>query len=119
MKFKISIVVLILISLVSCKEATEKNEKVESDKKTEVLAEDVKNISLDIGGMTCEIGCAKLIESKLAKTKGVKSAKVIFTDSVGEVTFDKNQISKEEIVETIEKIADGSLYKVKKVADTE
>lgn len=119
MKFKVSIIILVFLSVISCKEATETNKKAKSDKKTETLAEDVKNISLDIGGMTCEIGCAKLIESKLAKTEGVKSAKVIFTDSVGKVTFDKNQISKEEIVQTIEKIADGSLYKVKKVIETE
>ena len=47
-------------------------------------------VSLAISGMTCEIGCAKTIQSKLTKKEGVLAAKVVFSDSIATVEFDAN-----------------------------
>lgn len=107
MKFRI-IVLLFTLVLFSCGKSTK-------DESTKTTAENVQTVSVDIGGMTCQMGCAKLIESKLAKKEGVKNAKVTFKDSVGVISFDSSVISQKEIVNTIEKIADGELYKVKKI----
>lgn len=96
------------VLVISCGKPTKEN-------KTEQTTENVEKVSVEIAGMTCEMGCAKLIESKLAKKQGVKNAEVSFKDSTGIILFDKNTISQKEIVSTIEKIADGELYKVKKV----
>jgi len=75
----------------------------------------IQQIDIEIGGMTCEIGCAKLIESKLAKVEGVKEITVAFSDSIGSVTFDKNLIDQNQIVKTLEGIAGGDLYSVKSI----
>ena len=48
-----------------------------------------QNISLAISGMTCEIGCAKTIQSKLSKKEGVLNANVIFKDSIATIEFEQ------------------------------
>jgi mercuric ion binding protein len=70
-----------------------------------------ENVSLAISGMTCEIGCAKTIQSKLSKKEGVLGAKVIFTDSIANIEFDANKTSKEDLIAFVSGIAGGELYK--------
>jgi len=98
--------------LVGCKDEVKK----------EKLAVKKENVSLAISGMTCEIGCAKTIQSKLSKKEGVIDAKVIFTDSIANIEFDANATSKEDLVAFVSGIAGGELYKAsiapKKVAHT-
>lgn len=113
MKFyKIVLVaVLSVFSLTGCKQEAKK--EVEAPKK--VLAQNPQSVSLSISGMTCEIGCAKLIQSKLSKKEGVKMAKVVFKDSIATVDFDANAISKKEIIGFIDGIADGELYRATEI----
>ena len=70
-----------------------------------------ENISLAISGMTCEIGCAKIIQSKLYKKEGVIAAKVVFTDSIATIEFDGNATSKKDLITFVDGIAGGDLYK--------
>ena len=70
-----------------------------------------ENISLAISGMTCEIGCAKIIQSKLSKKEGVLAAKVIFADSIATIAFDGNTTSKKDLITFVDGIAGGDLYK--------
>jgi len=90
------------------------NEKQFENKLEKVKSVPVKltNLEVKIEGMTCEIGCARLIQSKLYKTGGVKFALVSFEEAKGEITFDANQITDADIKMVIEKIAGGDLYKV-------
>lgn len=91
--FSIAIAIFVLTS---CKETKEvKKEKV----------------ALAISGMTCEIGCAKTIQSKLSKKEGVLDAKVIFTDSIATIEYDANTTSKKDLIAFVEGIAGGELYK--------
>lgn len=102
--FKIlTLLVVIITALSACKEK-------KADKK-EVIAIKTETASFHISGMTCEIGCAKTIQSKLSKKEGVSSAKVVFSDSIATVKFDANQISKKELISFIDGIAGGDLYK--------
>ncbi len=75
-------------------------------------AKDVKkeNVSLAISGMTCEIGCAKTIQSKLSKKEGVIDAKVVFTDSIANISYDANTTSKKDLIAYVNGIAGGDLY---------
>jgi len=75
-----------------------------------------ENVSLAISGMTCEIGCAKTIQSKLSKKEGVIDAKVIFTDSIANIEFDANKTSKKELIAFVSGIAGGELYKASESA---
>ena len=109
-------VLLIAIIFVSCdtrdKAAHAENEK---DAETQIKEADVKTVQLEIKGMTCEIGCAKLIQSKLYKTDGVTFAEVHFADSSGVVTYDANRLSEKDLVQAVEKAGGGDLYTVSSI----
>ena len=89
--------------------------------KTKDLKSDVprmakmETVSLAISGMTCEIGCAKTIQSKLSKKEGVADAVVVFTDSIATITFNNNKTSTEDLSSFINGIAGGELYKASKI----
>jgi copper chaperone CopZ len=70
-----------------------------------------EKVALAISGMTCEIGCAKTIQSKLSKKEGVLNAKVIFTDSIANIEYDANTTSKKDLIAFVDGIAGGELYK--------
>jgi copper chaperone CopZ len=102
---KIIVLFFVIASLISCT----KSEKLKL----------VKN-EFHIKGMTCDLGCAKLIQSKLTKINGVNFIKVSFKDSLGMVEYDQNTISFDQISGIVDGIADGKLYKVtdkKQVSD--
>jgi len=115
------ILLFIVLVLTSCKEKAEKQDEQTSEIiKTEQLAEaDVKEVSISIEGMTCEIGCARTIQSKLSKTEGVEFAKVNFEKKKGVVKYDANKVSEKQIVAVVEKIAGGDLYKVTEIEKAE
>jgi len=64
-----NIIYLLLLSvfLIACDTSSTKKEVEENNK--EKLAADYKSIEVEIEGMTCEIGCAKSIESNFQKWK--------------------------------------------------
>lgn len=76
---------------------------------------DVKTVQLEITGMTCEIGCAKLIQSKLYKTDGVTFAEVHFADSSGVITYDANRLSEKDLVAVVQQAGGGDLYSVSSI----
>lgn len=102
--------------VIACKETPKEKEqesKIEETKKAEV-AENLKSFQVDIEGMTCEIGCARLIQSKLHKIDGISYAKIDFEHTNGIITYDSNKLNEKEIVSKIEAIAGGDLYSVSK-----
>jgi len=78
----------------------------------EIVSEKIAHIEMNIEGMTCEIGCAKIIESKVSKLQGVQFSQVSFENKKGVFSYDENSISKEDIAAKINGIAGGDLYKV-------
>lgn len=114
----ISVFIVLLTVFAACNET--KDKKVQ---KKDVLAQEatanMKKVALDIEGMTCEIGCARTIQSKLSKTQGVKLAQVNFSEKKGFVEYNANIITEKEIVATVEKIAGGDLYKVTNASESE
>lgn len=115
MKIQKIIFVFALISFlaVSCKNEAKKDN---SDKKEEI-AKKVEEASFNISGMTCEIGCAKTIASKLSKKEGVINAKVIFNDSTAVVKYDAAKTNKKDLIAFIDGIADGNTYKTSEVGN--
>lgn len=96
----------LLINLIACKgEIKKETSSVQQSAK-------IEHIEVSIEGMTCEIGCAKLIESKVHKLEGVTFSKVSFEEKIGRFSYDSNKISKEEIAKNINGIAGGDLYNV-------
>ena len=72
----------------------------------------------NIKGMTCEIGCAKTIQKKLAKMEGVKSAKVDFKNELAMVEYDAAKANPTSITKTVNSVADTySVENMKTVAE--
>ena len=108
-------VTFILIIFSSCK----------TDKKVEIKTIDVSSEKISqkldpnavyskaefsIKGMTCEMGCAKTIEKKLAKMDGMKSATVDFKNELALVEFDVAKINPLSITKTVNDIS--NIYSV-------
>ena len=116
---KIFFVLFVATLFISCNVSNEK--KVDSIE-IEVNKEEAKNLTnleVEITGMTCEIGCARTIQSKLSKTEGVKFAEINFEKKNGIVEYDANKVSEKDIVNVVEQIAGGDLYKVTDVDKAE
>lgn len=64
-----------------------------------------------ISGMTCEMGCAKTIEKKIAKMEGVKSAKVDFDKELAMVEYDDAKVDENALEAAVK--ATGEAYSVK------
>lgn len=109
---KIFSVAILVLFFNSCESRNGTKQDVKEASETKVVAQNLKQVKVDIKGMTCEIGCARLIQSKLYKTDGVTFAKISFEDSSGVVKFDQNRISEEGIKKIIEKTAGGDIYTV-------
>ncbi|MDP3946316.1 MAG: heavy metal-associated domain-containing protein [Lutibacter sp.] len=118
MKKLISIFAIAFV-LFSCNESKKDNDSDKSGIEKQNVAASYKTIEVEIEGMTCEIGCAKTIESKLSKTEGVTYSKVNFEAKIGQFTFDENKISQEDITQKINGIGGGALYKVRKITEIE
>ena len=105
------------ITLTACKQNNQEPEiKTVGEETEEVTTNDVTpeyaTTSFTIKGMTCEIGCAKTIQNKLQRTKGIKSAEVDFESETAKVEFDKNTLTEKQIDEIVEKVGGGDTYKV-------
>ena len=102
---------LILSCLIiwSCSDKTKKlnNEDVKSGV---LQMAKIQTVSFAVSGMTCEIGCAKTIQSKLSKKEGVTDAIVVFSDSTATVSFDSSKTSTTDISSFISGIAGGDAY---------
>jgi Cu+-exporting ATPase len=118
---KLVILLSVMLLFASCEKSVEKKsiETKSIDKKELSADADLKKVALNIEGMTCEIGCARTIQSKLSKTEGIKFAEVNFEKKNGIVEYDANKVSEKEIIAVVEKIAGGDLYKVSDIKATE
>mgnify|MGYP003788172639 FL=1 len=103
------LVTFCIILIISCSIKSEKGDPKNFKNDVPGMAK-TETISLAISGMTCEIGCAKTIQSKLSKKEGVSDAEVVFTDSIATITFDSNKTSTEDLSSFINGIAGGNLY---------
>lgn len=72
----------------------------------------VETASFNIEGMTCAMGCAKTIESKLSHMDGIQKASVDFDKKSATVEYDSAKQSPEKITEAVEAVAGGDTYKV-------
>lgn len=111
-----AVVMLGTVLFASCKNETTTNaegKEATAQASTNEVAGTVEKATFQIEGMTCAIGCAKLIEGKLAGLDGVKHAQVDFDTKTAVVEFDDAKQDVPSLVKTVEKIANG-IYHVDK-----
>ncbi|MBU3680666.1 MAG: heavy-metal-associated domain-containing protein [Flavobacterium sp.] len=107
-------VTLIGLTVMACKQSNSDTPKAAAKP---VATKEIASANLDstrfhIEGMTCAVGCAKTIETKLNETPGVQKATVNFDKKEAVVAFDKTQHSKKSLTQLVESCADGTTYKV-------
>ncbi|WP_294661808.1 heavy metal translocating P-type ATPase [uncultured Fusobacterium sp.] len=64
---------------------------------------DLKDIELDIAGISCQV-CVNKIEKKVSKLNGVKSVAVNLANSRGKIVYDSDVIKLSEILEVMQKM---------------
>ena len=104
-----------------------KNEPKTEIKTVETSVETTKNLDpnatyskaeFTIKGMTCEMGCAKTIQKKIASMEGVKSATVDFKNELAMVEYDVEKANPTSITKTVTSVADSySVENMKTVAE--
>ncbi|MEO5775299.1 MAG: heavy metal-associated domain-containing protein [Flavobacterium sp.] len=101
--------------LIGCKDAGSKPASANSGTTTEkqvTAAVKPETASFKIEGMTCAMGCAKTIETKLSKMDGVQKATVDFDKKEATVEFDASVLTPESLTKAVETTGDGETYKV-------
>ncbi len=103
---------ILLILVVSCTSKNPEKKTVSHSDEVAVTMSDknLSNISFQVEGMTCEVGCAARIEKKVAAMEGVAMSKVDFEAKTAFVSFDPTTTSFDKVKTTIESLGDD--YKV-------
>ncbi|WP_353780106.1 cation transporter [Winogradskyella sp. 3972H.M.0a.05] len=111
----IAVLSLLVFSCKSEKAPEVKTVDTEVEAKVEVAELDPNatyaKAEFTIEGMTCQMGCAKTIEKKMAKMEGVKSAKVDFGKKLAMVEYDEAKVTPNSLEEVVAKV--GKMYEVK------
>lgn len=63
----------------------------------------MKTIKVEVGGMSCQEGCANGLDATFKEIPGVIKTKTSFENSLSEITFDNSKITEKELVAIIEK----------------
>jgi len=115
----ISLLFMAAAFMVSCKQTSNEQKETVTTETTEKVASTevagtMQKATFQVEGMSCAVGCAKVIEGKLAKMDGMKSAKVDFDTKTATVEFDDAKQNTDAIKKMVEEIANGA-YKVENV----
>lgn len=112
---KVTLALLLAVGtvFVSCKKETEV--KAEQTAVAKKPIANTETTSFNIEGMTCAIGCAKTIETKLNGLDGVQKATVDFDKKTATIEYDATVQTPEKLATFVESVADGKTYKVSNV----
>lgn len=109
------VLAIVVPLLISCKDTANKptagNDET-NGKKEVVAAVKPETASFKIEGMTCSMGCAKTIETRLSNMEGVQKATVDFDKKQAIVEFDATIQNPEKLTKAVEATGDGETYKV-------
>ena len=107
---KFSLLLMCVVVFTACKNDAPEIKTVEtaSSETTETNSKDLaySKATFEIEGMTCEMGCARTIEKRLAKMDGVKQAKVNFEEKNAIVEFDEAKLNTEKIEQAVTKVSE-------------
>tara|TARA_B100000497_G_scaffold70106_1_gene78840 strand:+ start:514 stop:930 length:417 start_codon:yes stop_codon:yes gene_type:complete len=105
----VTFILIILSSCMNDKKAEIKTINLSSEKINQKLDPNAvySKAEFNIKGMTCEMGCAKTIEKKLAKMDGMKSANVDFKSELASVEFDVAKLNTSSITKAVSQVSDN------------
>lgn len=89
-----------------------------SAEKTVAAVGKTETATFHIEGMSCAVMCAGKIQKELAAMKGVQKAEVDFDKKTATVQYDSAVLTPQQLVEKVESVAGGDLYKVSDLKST-
>src|SRR5690606_5877038 len=110
----ISMFSLTAVLLVGCKQTSNSQEEVTPENinaeqaSSNEISGTIQKATFQVEGMACAVGCAKVIEKKLAHMDGVKAATVDFESKTATIEFDDARQTPETITKTVEEIANDA-----------
>ncbi|GCD77410.1 hypothetical protein JCM31826_08920 [Thermaurantimonas aggregans] len=106
---KVVLILTVLFFAFSCSTQSADSTKVDSPQ-TDVNKSAVANTSaeLEIRGMTCEVGCKKLIEKNVRKMAGVTKFDIDFEQNSAYLEYDSSITSADKVREVINNINNGT-----------
>ena len=109
----------VAVAFVGCKnQDSTKSKTANVDSKEIAAVSKIETATFNVSGMSCAVMCANKIEKELAALEGVSKATVDFEKKLATVKYDNAQLSPEKLVETVEAVAGGKLYKVTNLTTT-
>lgn len=113
---------IVTTTITSCKDTANnsaiRNGEIKAGKEM-IAALKPETASFKIEGMTCAMGCAKTIETKLSKMNGVQKATVNFDTKQATVEFDATIQTIQQLKSAVETTGDGETYKVSGITTKE
>jgi Cu+-exporting ATPase len=109
---KISMGIIILsLMVISCKNEVQPETKTVEIEQTSMVKEMDENAVIakaefNIDGMSCAIGCARIIEKNLNEMEGVKTAKVDFDKKMAMVEYDEAKVNTNSLEATVTNTSD-------------
>ena len=64
--------------------------------------QNIKSIEFEVGGMTCQKGCADGIDKKLKTISGVLKSKTKLETGISKITYDSTKVTMEKLISIIE-----------------
>ena len=99
---KFSWALSLLITMVSCSEATAQSKEAAQEVSTS------GKMQMNIEGMTCAMGCARSIEVELKNVDGVSDALVDFSSATASVSYDAAVTSEASLVDFVNTYRNGA-----------
>jgi len=113
------------IFVYACSYSNEKNELVKNEREnietTKVRVVPTDLLTMEVQGMSCEMGCGAAIRRGLLDTKAVEGVTFDFKMgreiNIAQISYDKKQISKEQITEIVSQINEKQ-FTAKEISNT-
>lgn len=94
------IVILVMVSvgiILPTNAVAQKTKKIVTDTNQNLIS-----IELEVGGMTCQKGCADGIDSKMKTVNGVLKSRTKLETGISKITYDDTKVTLEKLVSIIE-----------------
>lgn len=89
-------IVAAVFFMAACNNAEKTKEADSTSGQQEISMENLVEVTIDVGGMTCE-GCENAVKKSINSLPGISEVSASHIDSVAVVKYDKTQASLEEI----------------------
>ena len=113
--------IFFVASACSSESETENSENEEATSEVAVVVPN-RVLTMEVDGMVCEMGCGGSIRKELNGTGGVSAVEFDFEDeretNIATISFDKNLVTVDQIVEAVSKMQDGQFTVGKTSSET-